>query len=351
MNQEEASHSIRALLDQPNAHFGQPLSPEHRHALEYVLGGDAASRAAMLRHGRPSLCDELLPPGFRGFPALPDAVAPRPESARLLEALLLSGSHRNLAAWVAPIGNPELLRHMEERSEALGLAKAEIAAIVIDTLPSVANVAETWLWRLRDSVLDAAMRRIRSDEGLACFVRFAAADDQARLHQLASRRLNHSKVFDGRIAMALLSAGDPFVALVESGAWRSLAPAAKLHWGLQFERAGAPAMAFAPEMERTIQAAMAAPAFFETPQAGWVAGVALRRHGARYLPAILAGVRRLKNPLNFVLSLGKLRTETDEAAVLNLAVEILTSLPNGGKPNDELREALQEAIAALRNGR
>ncbi len=324
-----------SLLDQPGKHFGQSLTPVHRHAMEYVWRGDPISRQSMLIHGRPSLEIELLPSGFRGYPAL---LPPTAESSRLLEVLLLANCHANLAEWLSPISDSAVLQHLEKCGGTLGLARAEVAAMVIDTLPSVSNLAERWLWAQRDSVLDAAVRRIRSDDGLGCFIRFAAGEDRARLVSLASRRLQRSTAFEGRLAWALLSAGDPFPNLV-AAEWRKLAaPAAKLHWGLRFERL---VPALGTEVDGTIQEAMADPAFFATPQAGWVASVALERHGLRHEAAILNGIRRSKKPENIVRALGKIESDTGR----ELAVRILNAL--GPDLSEEAREAVAEALALL----
>ncbi len=193
----------------------------------------------------------MLPAGFSGYPEQPGETT-GPLADRLLEVLLLGNRHGNLAAWLSPIQDPAVLTHLEQRAEALSLPRAELAAMVIGTLPSAGAVAERWLWAQRDSVLEAAVRRIRSDGGLGCFVHFAAADDGPRLHELARRRLQRGGVFEGRMAVALGSLGGRFTELVPAS-WVTLPAAAKLHWGVQFEKAVAPSGGFSREIRETIR--------------------------------------------------------------------------------------------------
>jgi hypothetical protein len=329
-------NEFRAILDDPEKHFGHGLTPVHREALRYVLDG-----GPRWRQGRPDLAEELVPAGFAGFPAPMCGEM----AGRLLEVLLLGGCHDNLVAWLAPIGDREVVAWLERQSDMLELPRAELAAIVIGTLPSTGEVAEGWLWEQKDSVLEAAMRRIRSDSGLRCFVRFALGSDGARFTALAGRVLRRPRAFEGRVAVALLAVSDGFVEAV-AASWRPLAPAAKLHWGLQFEAVLGGGSPFAAENDETIRGAMEDVRFFDTAQAGWVAAVAVKRFGGRYREAIRRGMRECSRPEVVVRGLGRLGLECRDESALRVAVEIVEPL----RGEAGLAEAVAEALECLLRG-
>ena len=95
-----------------------------------------------------------------------------------------------------------------------------------------------------------------------------------------------------------------------------LAPAAKLHWGLQFEAVLGGDSPFAAENDETIRGAMEDVRFFDTAQAGWVAAMAVKRFGGRYRESIRRGIRERSRPEVVVRGLGRLGLEEAVAEAL-----------------------------------
>lgn len=345
-NPDEFGNLLRALLSEPRQYFGQPLAPGHRDALRYVLSGSPEDRQAALGHGRPDLPDELLPLGFQGYP--PCLIGAFSE--RLLEVLLLGNCHSNIRDWVSPITSNDLLQHFERTSDRLAIPRAELSAIVITTLPSKGEIAEAWLLGQKDSVFQSALRRIRSDGGLQCLFRYAFATDPARLAALVLPVVKRPQVFEGRVALALLSVTPTYTAQVKAR-WLSLPPAAKLDWGLRLELAVKDTGIFAREIEDTLRTTLETPSFFATPQAGWFAGVALKRFGSRFSGAIRKGILGSAKPTALIRGIGSLGRESADESTLDEAAKILASVQGHFASDEEVSRSLSEALVSLKGER